>query len=598
MSLKCSAAGLAGAVLLLTLIVPGAAGHENIRQAFFMAYPNASGTVLDTVPSRPMHCGVCHYDFAGGGPLNPYGTVLAAVLPSYPANGMGRRQAILSIAGGDPDVDGFTSTVEITATNYANTPTFPGLSPANLAQVTNVSLAEIEGHLVPRPGETEPPVVTVVSPNGGEVLVGNGATTVQWVATDPSGVVRVDLHISTDNGLSFIKVREGLANSGSVQWFVPNRPSTAAILRVVAFDPYMNAGQDDSDAAFTVLRLAGGLVATTLRDFDLPGTQPFETSALLDPMDCAMCHGDYDVNVEPQFNWMGSMMSQAGRDPLFEACLVIANQAAPDSGDLCLRCHMEAGWVRGRSVPTDGSAMLLPEDQHGVSCDVCHRLVDPFYQPGNPPQDPTILAGLRAPPDNFGNGMFVLDPTGGRRGPFADAMTMGHPVVVSPFHREAALCGTCHDVSNPAIEKQPQGNYMPNALDAPTTTTSVEQLMPVERTYSEWLHSAYNTPEGVYAPQFGGNKQYVATCQDCHMRDVTGRGAHGMMVPIRDDLPLHDMTGGSTWLPGLLPLLYPNDPLVNPAALQAGVLRARYLLQKAATLVAAPQADRLLVRVT
>jgi hypothetical protein len=42
------------------------------------------------------------------------------------------------------------------------------------------------------------------------------------------------------------------------------------------------------------------------------------------------------------------------------------------------------------------------------------------------------------------------------------------------------------------------------------------------------------------------------------------------------------MTGGSTWLPALLAAAYPND--VNEAALQAGMTRARYMLQNAADL--------------
>jgi len=40
----------------------------------------------------------------------------------------------------------------------------------------------------------------------------------------------------------------------------------------------------------------------------------------------------------------------------------------------------------------------------------------------------------------------------------------------------------------------------------------------VERTYSEWLHSHYNTTNGVYAPQFADAKTngMVSVCQDCH----------------------------------------------------------------------------------
>ena len=180
-------------------------------------------------------------------------------------------------------------------------------------------------------------------------------------------------------------------------------------------------------------------------------------------------------------------MAQASYDPIFRANMVIANQDAPDSGDLCLRCHFPRGWMQGRSIPTDGSAML-PEDHSGLACDLCHRLVDPIYEVGNPFEDVAILAGLSFAGTWFGNGMYVVDPTGARRGPFLDA-TGGHPILVSPFHREAALCGTCHDVSNPVFEKDGSGNYVPNAFDTTATDFSPEVLLPVERTYSEWLNS-------------------------------------------------------------------------------------------------------------
>jgi hypothetical protein len=238
---------------------------------------------------------------------------------------------------------------------------------------------------------------------------------------------------------------------------------------------------------------------------------------------------------------------------------------------------------------------MTEEDKTGVSCDLCHRLVDPLFEAGiSPPEDDGILAALRLAPMEFGNGMYVVDPTGARRGPFVDAAS-GHPIVVSPFHQEAGLCGTCHDVSNPAFEYDGQGNYVANAFDEMAGDFSPGHLMPIERTYSEWLHSEYNTPAGVYAPQFGGNLDFVATCQDCHMRDVTGQGCN-LSPPVRADLPLHDLTGGSTWVPSLLSGLYPGE--VNDAALQAGIQRARYMLQHAATLDAVQIASNLNVTVT
>lgn len=78
------------------------------------------------------------------------------------------------------------------------------------------------------------------------------------------------------------------------------------------------------------------------------------------------------------------------------------------------------------------------------------------------------------------------------------------------------------------------------------------------------------------------------------MRDVTGQGC--FFGPVRDDLPLHDMTGGSTWLPGLLDTLFPGE--VDPAALAAGINRARYMLQNAADMAVQKQGTQLRVTVT
>jgi len=581
------------------LSLPGEAqARNNIRSAFFDVYSGAVGTPIETlVPSFPDHCGNCHYAFGGGGPRNLYGQRLETALADFPSNPNGRRQAVASIENEDSDNDGFSTLVEVTDTvTFGNTPTFAGLTPANVGNVSGVDVSEIQPFLVPSTGQDlTPPDVTVIGPNGGELLTANSATTVTWTATDASGIAAVDIYLSDNGGGVFKPIAIGLANTGSHTWFVANRPTVQAIIRVVATDNAFNPDDDDSDGPFAVESPPGGLAPTTLRDFDQPGTQPFESGVLNDPAACQVCHGGYEPAYEPFFNWEGSMMAQASRDILFEACMAIGNQDAPDSGDLCLRCHLPRGWLQGRSVPTDGSAMLQSDEQ-GLSCDFCHRLVDPFYDPGvSPPEDEAILADLSMPPSNFGNGMYVIDPTGARRGPFPDA-TSGHPILVSPFHREAALCGTCHDVSNPAFEKDGEGNYVPNTFDAMATNFSAHQLLPIERTYSEWFHSEYNTPQGVFAPQFGGNLDFVATCQDCHMRDVTGEGCGFGSPPTRPDLPLHDMTGGSTWLPGLLGTMFPGE--VNEAALAVGIDRARYMLQNAAEMTVAQAESLLEVTVT
>lgn len=333
-------------------------------------------------------------------------------------------------------------------------------------------------------------------------------------------------------------------------------------------------------------------VPTTLNDFFLPGSQPGQSGNLEHPAKCDNCHGGYDLAVEPAFNWRGSMMSQAARDPLYFACLAISNQDAPDCGDLCIRCHSPSGWLEGRSVPTDGSA-LNSNDRESVQCDFCHKLVKPtplgvnpypldpdYVAAGTFAQDQAYLATITAIPSTSANGMYVADANNAKRGPFLDAAAR-HQIFYSPFHREAALCGTCHDVSNPAFVRNADDTYSPNAFDAPAPNFDPYTMFPVERTFSEWKMSEYNTT-GVLAPQFGGNKSIVHTCQDCHLRDVTGMGCNKRGAPARPDLPLHDMTGGNMFIPNLVKTLFPGE--YDPAALDAGVLRAQNMLRLAASL--------------
>jgi hypothetical protein len=350
-------------------------------------------------------------------------------------------------------------------------------------------------------------------------------------------------------------------------------------------------------AAFLCGFMLSTTVPTTLNDFFLAGSQSGQSGQLETPDKCDNCHGGYDAKVEPAFNWRGSMMAQAARDPFFYACMAIANQDAAFAGDLCIRCHSPAGWLEGRSTPTDGSA-LNNNDRQGVQCDFCHKLVKPTPlgvnpYPNNPAyvssatyaQDQTYLATLASIPPTSANGMYVADANNAKRGPFTDAVAR-HQFYYSPFHNDAALCGTCHDVSNPVYQKQTDANgnyfYTLNSLGAPSPSFDPYAMAPVERTYSEWLRSWYNTTQGVYAPQFGGNKQYVSTCQDCHMKDVTGKGCNKPDAPQRTNLPLHDMTGGNTWVPDIIPTFFPGE--TDPAALAAGKQRAAYMLQKAATL--------------
>jgi len=494
------------------------------------------------------------------------------------------EDAILSIENFDSDNDGYSNLVEITdLQNFTNTPTFSGLRADNLGQVSEVDPIDIEGHLTPGGAtDTDPPTVLVTAPTGGTLAGPTTLVTVSWIAEDPSGIAAIAVSATYDSGATWKGIARELPDTGTYEWFVPNRPGPT-VIRVTARDAAGNEGSGDSDG-FTIDTFVGGTVPTTLRDFDMPGTQPLEAGTLEDPsVTCVSCHGDYDPASEPYHNWHGSMMGQAMRDPVFLATMVIAEQDAPASGDLCLRCHTPGGWSEGRSADTSGG-QLTDVDIQAVQCDFCHRSVDPHYEEGvSPARDAGILDDLASLPVTTANGQFIIDPDPIRRGPREDIVP-AHEFVASPFHREGAFCGTCHDVSNPVFEQAGDpATYVPGALDTPHPDSDRRNMFPVERTFSEWELSEYATV-GVYAPQFAGNRPdgMVSTCQDCHMRDISGASADG--APVHEDLALHDLTGGNYFVPDILPEWSPDD--VDPVALQDGKARAIAMLQLAATLEA------------
>ena len=111
-------------------------------------------------------------------------------------------------------------------------------------------------------------------------------------------------------------------------------------------------------------------------EVQMPGTQPGEVGNLESPDRCDNCHQSTSPVVNIAHDWRGSMMSHAGRDPIFWATVAIAEQDFDGSGDLCIRCHTMGGWLAGRSTPTDGSALTAADAAEGVSCDTCHKMTN------------------------------------------------------------------------------------------------------------------------------------------------------------------------------------------------------------------------------
>jgi hypothetical protein len=103
-----------------------------------------------------------------------------------------------------------------------------------------------------------PPTVTVLYPNGGEILVAGTQDSVRWTAFDTSGVDSLSVLCSTDSGTTWDTLCTGETNDSvaSVTW--PMISSDKCLVKVIAFDPGLLQGSDTSDSLFEI-RMVGVL---------------------------------------------------------------------------------------------------------------------------------------------------------------------------------------------------------------------------------------------------------------------------------------------------------------------------------------------------
>jgi len=204
---------------------------------------------------------------------------------------------------------------------------------------------------------------------------------------------------------------------------------------------------------------------------------------------CRPCHPNQVAQ------WSGSMHARAHEEVVYERYFIKASQETGQKIEtFCARCHTPLG-VRFGEIPFHsaprgpGGTRVSKVATEGVQCDFCHT-----------------ISGY----DALKNGGYRLTAVRVMRGPLRGARSPFHGTEFSPLHRQAELCGTCHDVSHPDC--------------------GVE----LETTYSEWRASPY-ARQGV-------------VCQDCHMtRGLThrlaqpGRAGHG--GPPREHISDHGFIG-------------------------------------------------------
>jgi hypothetical protein len=107
------------------------------------------------------------------------------------------------------------------------------------------------------------PSITLLSPNGGEILFTNSTKNITWESTDITGNIKIEY--STNNGTSWTVITSSTIDDGNFTWTVPDTPSIKCLIRVSEID---GNPLDTSDALFSIAIPSS---ATAFPDFNGDG---------------------------------------------------------------------------------------------------------------------------------------------------------------------------------------------------------------------------------------------------------------------------------------------------------------------------------------
>jgi hypothetical protein len=257
------------------------------------------------------------------------------------------------------------------------------------------------------------------------------------------------------------------------------------------------------------------------------------------------------LHVSPYGEWRWTPMGLAGRDPVFfaqvESELALLKRDFADDPqrgaelsrelvETCLSCH---GVMGKRQYDLDGHTpghgfdvshvMRSSTDpgsaghehwrygalaRDGVSCTVCH-LMQPREQPADDDR-PYLEFYL----ETSITGNLNLGPANELHGPFEDKelapYAMEHALGYKPKHnayiKSSQMCGTCHVVNLPIVDRPAPEEGDEGALIASEQNPAFKGFFHhVEQaTYLEWLNSEFEN-------EFHADNPQAKTCQDCHM---------------------------------------------------------------------------------
>lgn len=101
--------------------------------------------------------------------------------------------------------------------------------------------------------DSKPPVISVISPNGGENFYFADPLTVSWDAEDDSfGAFPVTISVSTDGGTNYPVTVPGLPETGLAEITPPQEITDLAMVKVFVQDDFGLSAYDESDAVFSL----------------------------------------------------------------------------------------------------------------------------------------------------------------------------------------------------------------------------------------------------------------------------------------------------------------------------------------------------------
>jgi len=99
-----------------------------------------------------------------------------------------------------------------------------------------------------------PPQVDLLSPVGGEEWYEGSEQEIEWETVSGSYLIDdINLDYSTDDGITWTTIAEGVSDSGSYTWQVPDKPDTTVLVRAEVVDEAGYSREDISDYEFEIM---------------------------------------------------------------------------------------------------------------------------------------------------------------------------------------------------------------------------------------------------------------------------------------------------------------------------------------------------------